>query len=230
HAAAARRGRDGPAGGRGGRGGGPGGGGIPGAVGSRAPPMPKRLVIVESPAKARTIAGYLGSDFVVESSVGHIRDLPDSAAEIPEQYKGESWARLGVNVEQGFEPLYVVDSDKKKKVAELKKELKDADELLLATDEDREGEAIAWHLLEVLQPKVPVRRMVFHEITREAIDRALEETREVDTRLVDAQESRRILDRLYGYEVSPVLWGKVMRGLSAVRVRPAAAPHALRRA
>jgi DNA topoisomerase-1 len=127
--------------------------------------VPKRLVIVESPAKARTIAGYLGPDFVVESSVGHIRDLPDSAAEIPEQYKGESWARLGVNVEQGFEPLYVVDSDKKKKVAELKKELKDADELLLATDEDREGEAIAWHLLEVLQPKVPVPPHGLHEIT-----------------------------------------------------------------
>src|SRR5262249_59653785 len=138
HAAAARRGRDGPAGGRGGRGGGPGGGGIPGAVGSRAPPMPKRLVIVESPAKARTIAGYLGSDFVVESSVGHIRDLPDSAAEIPERYKGESWARLGVNVEEGFEPLYVVDPDKKKTVAQLRKQLADADELLLATEEDRE--------------------------------------------------------------------------------------------
>ncbi len=184
--------------------------------------MPKRLVIVESPAKARTIAGYLGPDFVVESSIGHIRDLPDSAADIPEQFKGESWARLGVNVEQGFEPLYVVDSDKKKKVAELKKELKNADELLLATDEDREGEAIAWHLLEVLQPKVPVRRMVFHEITREAIERALGETREVDSRLVDAQESRRILDRLYGYEVSPVLWKKVMPRLSAGRVQSVA--------
>jgi len=184
--------------------------------------VPKRLVIVESPAKARTIAGYLGPDFVVESSVGHIRDLPDSAASIPEEFKGESWARLGVNVEQGFEPLYVVDADKKKKVAELKKELKDADELLLATDEDREGEAIAWHLLEVLQPKVPVRRMVFHEITREAIDRALGETRDVDVRLVDAQESRRILDRLYGYEVSPVLWKKVMPRLSAGRVQSVA--------
>ncbi len=184
--------------------------------------MPKRLVIVESPAKARTIAGYLGPDFVVESSVGHIRDLPDSAAAIPESLKGEAWARLGVNVEQDFEPLYVVDADKKKKVAELKKELKDADELLLATDEDREGEAIAWHLLEVLQPKVPVRRMVFHEITREAIERALGETRDVDTRLVDAQESRRILDRLYGYEVSPVLWKKVMPKLSAGRVQSVA--------
>ncbi len=190
--------------------------------GYRDAPMPKRLVIVESPAKARTISGYLGPDFVVESSVGHIRDLPDSAAEIPEKYKGESWARLGVDVEHGFEPLYVVDPDKKKTVAQLKKQLAGADELLLATDEDREGEAIAWHLLEVLQPKVPVRRMVFHEITRDAIEQALDETRDVDERLVDAQESRRILDRLYGYEVSPVLWKKVMRGLSAGRVQSVA--------
>ncbi len=184
--------------------------------------MSKRLVIVESPAKARTIAGYLGPEFVVESSVGHIRDLPDSAAEVPEKYKGEAWARLGVDVEHGFEPLYVVDPDKKKTVAQLRKQLADADELLLATDEDREGEAIAWHLLEVLQPKVPVRRMVFHEITRPAIEQALNETREVDDRLVDAQESRRILDRLYGYEVSPVLWKKVMPRLSAGRVQSVA--------
>jgi len=184
--------------------------------------MSKRLVIVESPAKARTIAGYLVPDFVVESSVGHIRDLPDSAAEIPEKYKGEPWARLGVDVEHDFEPLYVVDPDKKKTVAQLKKQLADADELLLATDEDREGEAIAWHLLQVLNPKVPTRRMVFHEITRDAIERALEETREVDDNLVDAQESRRILDRLYGYEVSPVLWKKIMRGLSAGRVQSVA--------
>jgi DNA topoisomerase-1 len=184
--------------------------------------MPKRLVIVESPAKARTIAGYLGPEFVVESSVGHIRDLPDSAAEVPEKYKGEPWARLGVDVEHGFEPLYVVDPDKKKTVAQLRKQLADADELLLATDEDREGEAIAWHLLEVLKPKVPARRMVFHEITRDAIERALDETRDVDERLVDAQESRRILDRLYGYEVSPVLWKKIMRGLSAGRVQSVA--------
>src|SRR5205807_5279963 len=190
--------------------------------GYRDAPMAKHLVIVESPAKARTIAGYLGPDFVVESSVGHIRDLPDSAAEIPEKYKGEAWARLGVDVEHGFEPLYVVDPDKKKTVAQLRKQLSDADELLLATDEDREGEAIAWHLLEVLKPKVPVRRMVFHEITRDAIERALDETREVDERLVDAQESRRILDRLYGYEVSPVLWKKIMRGLSAGRVQSVA--------
>jgi DNA topoisomerase I len=184
--------------------------------------VPKRLVIVESPAKARTISGYLGPEFVVESSVGHVRDLPDSAAEIPERYKGEPWARLGVDVERDFEPLYVVDPDKKKTVAALRKQLADADELLLATDEDREGEAIAWHLLEVLKPKVPARRMVFHEITRDAIERALEETREVDERLVDAQESRRILDRLYGYEVSPVLWKKIMRGLSAGRVQSVA--------
>jgi DNA topoisomerase-1 len=184
--------------------------------------VPKRLVIVESPAKARTIAGYLGPEFVVESSVGHIRDLPDSAAAIPEKYKGEPWARLGVDVEHGFEPLYVVDPDKKKTVAELRKQLADADELLLATDEDREGEAIAWHLLEVLKPKVPVRRMVFHEITRPAIEQALADTRDVDERLVDAQESRRILDRLYGYEVSPVLWKKVMPRLSAGRVQSVA--------
>jgi DNA topoisomerase-1 len=179
-------------------------------------------VIVESPAKARTIAGYLGDGFVVESSVGHIRDLPTRAAEIPERYRKEPWARLGVDVDNDFEPLYVVDSDKKRTVTQLRKQLAQADELLLATDEDREGEAIAWHLIEVLQPKVPVRRMVFHEITRDAISRALEETRQVDQRLVDAQETRRILDRLYGYEVSPVLWKKIMRGLSAGRVQSVA--------
>jgi DNA topoisomerase-1 len=184
--------------------------------------MSKKLVIVESPAKAKTIAGYLGKDYVVESSIGHIRDLPNRASEIPEKFKKETWARLGVDVENEFEPLYVVDSDKKGKVSDLKKLLKNADELLLATDEDREGEAIAWHLLEVLQPKVPVRRMVFHEITRDAIQKALGETREVDQRLVDAQETRRILDRLYGYEVSPVLWKKVMQGLSAGRVQSVA--------
>jgi DNA topoisomerase-1 len=182
----------------------------------------KRLVIVESPAKARTISAYLGDDFVVESSVGHIRDLPTSAKEIPDKFKKEPWARLGVDVEHGFEPLYVVDSDKKSKVTELRKRLAEAEELLLATDEDREGEAIAWHLLEVLKPKVPVRRMVFHEITRQAIERALEETRQIDERLVDAQETRRILDRLYGYEVSPVLWRKITSGLSAGRVQSVA--------
>src|SRR3989475_2304683 len=175
----------------------------------------KRLVIIESPAKARTIKGYLGDGFVVESSVGHIRDLPERAADIPEQYKKEKWARLGVDVEHDFQPLYIVDPDKKQKVSELKKLLAGADELLLATDEDREGEAIAWHLLEVLKPEVPVKRMVFHEITRDAIRHALEDTRAIDDRLVDAQETRRILDRLYGYEVSPVSWKKGMQGLPA---------------
>jgi DNA topoisomerase I len=181
-----------------------------------------KLVIVESPAKAKTIAGYLGKDFVVESSIGHVRDLPHNAAEIPAKYKAESWSRLGVDVDNGFQPLYVVDSRKKKVVSDLKAKLKNADELLLATDEDREGEAIAWHLREVLQPKVPVRRMVFHEITRPAIERALTETRDIDDDLVDAQETRRILDRLYGYEVSPVLWRKIMQGLSAGRVQSVA--------
>jgi len=181
-----------------------------------------KLVIVESPAKAKTIAGYLGKEFVVESSIGHVRDLPHNAAEIPAKYKSESWSRLGVDVDNGFQPLYVVDSRKKKVVSDLKAKLKHADELLLATDEDREGEAIAWHLREVLQPKVPVRRMVFHEITRPAIERALTETRDIDDDLVDAQETRRILDRLYGYEVSPVLWRKIMQGLSAGRVQSVA--------
>jgi DNA topoisomerase-1 len=182
----------------------------------------RRLVIVESPAKAKTIAGYLGPGYDVMSSVGHVRDLPERASEIPERYKKEPWARLGVDVESDFEPLYVVDSRKKNVVSDLKKRLKEADEVLLATDEDREGEAIAWHLCQVLKPSVPVRRMVFHEITRDAIQRALEETREIDDRLVDAQETRRILDRLYGYEVSPVLWKKVMQGLSAGRVQSVA--------
>jgi len=180
-----------------------------------------RLVIVESPAKARTISRYLGSDFVVESSVGHIRDLPEKGSEIPKEER-KRYGTLGVAVEDDFEPYYVVDDDKKGVVASLKKHLKNADVLLLATDEDREGEAIAWHLKEALKPKVPVRRMVFHEITKEAILRALDETREIDERLVDSQETRRILDRLYGYEVSPVLWKKVMRGLSAGRVQSVA--------
>jgi DNA topoisomerase-1 len=182
----------------------------------------RRLVIVESPAKAKTIAGYLGKDYMVESSIGHIRDLPHSAAEVPAAAKAEPWARLGVNVDHDFEPLYVVDPKKKSVVSDLRAKLKSANELLLATDEDREGEAIAWHLVEVLQPTVPVRRMVFHEITKPAIERALGETREIDDRLVDAQETRRILDRLYGYEVSPVLWRKVMKGLSAGRVQSVA--------
>jgi DNA topoisomerase I len=182
----------------------------------------RKLVIVESPAKAKTIAGYLGPEFDVASSIGHIRDLPERAADIPAQYKKEPWARLGVDVERDFAPLYVVDREKKDRVAELKKRLKDADELYLATDEDREGEAIAWHLCQVLQPKVPVRRMVFHEITRPAIEDALDQTRGIDERLVDAQETRRILDRLYGYEVSPVLWKKITQGLSAGRVQSVA--------
>jgi DNA topoisomerase-1 len=182
----------------------------------------RKLVIVESPAKAKTIAGYLGPDFEVASSIGHVRDLPERAADVPAKYKKESWARLGVDVENDFAPLYVVDRGKKDRVAELKKKLKDADALYLATDEDREGEAIAWHLCQVLQPKVPVRRMVFHEITRHAIEDALEETRDIDERLVDAQETRRILDRLFGYEVSPVLWKKITQGLSAGRVQSVA--------
>jgi DNA topoisomerase I len=181
-----------------------------------------KLVIVESPSKARTIAGYLGPGYVVESSVGHIRDMPDSAAEIPAKYRSEPWARLGVNVDQNFEPLYVVHSDKRQQVAKLKSLLKDADELLLATDEDREGEAIAWHLLEELKPKVPHSRMVFHEITPEAIARAIANPRQVDEGLVDAYQARRVLDRLYGYEVSPVLWKKVMPKLSAGRVQSVA--------
>jgi DNA topoisomerase I len=182
----------------------------------------KALVIVESPAKARTIGGMLGPDFIVESSIGHIRDLPRGADEVPAAYKGESWARLGVDVDNGFKPLYVVSSPKKSVVANLKKLLKGADELYLATDEDREGESIAWHLSEVLSPTVPVKRMVFHEITPAAIARAVDEWRDLDRRLVDAQEARRILDRLYGYEVSPVLWRKVMPRLSAGRVQSVA--------
>ncbi len=180
------------------------------------------LVIVESPSKARTIAGYLGRGYVVESSVGHIRDMPDSAAEIPAKYRTEPWARLGVNVDDNFAPLYVVQSGKRQQVSKLKSLLKDADELLLATDEDREGEAIAWHLVEELKPKVPTHRMVFHEITPEAISRAIASPREVDQGLVDAYQARRVLDRLYGYEVSPVLWKKVMPKLSAGRVQSVA--------
>src|SRR5690349_17338774 len=181
----------------------------------------RKLVIVESPAKAKTIGGYLGKDWDVEASVGHIRDIP-TPSEMPAEIKKGPFGRFGVDVDNGFEAYYVVDSDKKKKVSELKKALKNADELYLATDEDREGEAIAWHLLEVLQPKVPVKRMVFHEITKDAIEAARNNPRELDTALVDAQETRRILDRLYGYEVSPVLWRKVGPGLSAGRVQSAA--------
>jgi DNA topoisomerase-1 len=182
----------------------------------------RRLVIVESPTKARKIAGYLGSNYVVESSRGHIRDLPRNAADVPAKYKSEPWARLGVNVDDNFEPLYIVSPDKKATVTELKDLLKGVDELYLATDGDREGEAIAWHLLETLKPRVPVKRMVFHEITEPAIRAAAENPRDLDIDLVDAQETRRILDRLYGYEVSPVLWKKVAPKLSAGRVQSVA--------
>ncbi|HPU13589.1 MAG TPA: type I DNA topoisomerase [Aeromicrobium sp.] len=180
------------------------------------------LVIVESPNKVRSIQAYLGDDYVVDSSVGHIRDLPKGADQVPAKYKGEPWARLGVDVDNGFEPVYVVPADKKAQITKLKKLLKDADELVLATDEDREGEAIAWHLYDELKPKVPVKRIAFNEITKEAISRAIANPREIDQDLVDAQETRRILDRLYGYEVSPVLWKKVMTGLSAGRVQSVA--------
>ena len=182
----------------------------------------RRLVIVESPTKARTIAGYLGKGYVVESSIGHIRDMPGSAADIPDKLRKEPWARLGVNIDADFEPLYVVNADKRQQVSKLKKLLKDADELLLATDEDREGEAIAWHLVQELKPKVPAKRMVFHEITPEAIAAAVASPREMDDGLVEAYQTRRVLDRLYGYEVSPVLWKKVMPQLSAGRVQSVA--------
>jgi len=181
-----------------------------------------KLVIVESPAKARTIGGYLGKGYVVESSIGHIRDLPNSAADTPAKIKDKPWGRLAVDVDNDFTPYYVVPRDKKSHITKLKSLLKDADELFLATDEDREGEAIAWHLLDELKPKVPVKRMVFHEITKPAILEAAENPRDIDMDLVEAQEARRILDRLYGYEVSPVLWRKVMSGLSAGRVQSVA--------
>lgn len=180
-----------------------------------------KLVIVESPAKARTIEKYLGSGYVVQASIGHIRDLPQPS-ELPSELKKGDYAKFAVDINHDFKPYYVVSPDKKKLVTQLKKELKTAQELYLATDEDREGEAIAWHLLEVLKPKVPVKRMVFHEITKEAIQRALENTRDIDLNLVEAQETRRILDRLVGYEVSPLLWRKVSRGLSAGRVQSVA--------
>ena len=184
--------------------------------------MPKPLVIVESPAKAKTIARFLGSGYLVESSIGHIRDLPRSAAEVPAAYKSEPWSRLGVDVDNDFKPLYVVAREKQDQVRKLRALLREASELYLATDEDREGESIAWHLLEVLSPQVPVKRMVFHEITPAAIEHAIDHPRHLDRRLVDAQEARRILDRLYGYELSPVLWKKVMQGLSAGRVQSVA--------
>ncbi|HET9778646.1 MAG TPA: type I DNA topoisomerase, partial [Propionibacteriaceae bacterium] len=182
----------------------------------------RRLVIVESPTKANKIASFLGDGYIVESSRGHIRDLPTGAAEIPAKYKGEKWARTGVNVDNGFEPIYVVNPDKRATIRTLKQALAGADELLLATDGDREGEAIAWHLMQELKPKVPAKRMVFHEITQAAIAEAVANPRDLDEDLVDAQETRRLLDRLYGYEVSPVLWKKVMPRLSAGRVQSVA--------
>ncbi len=183
--------------------------------------MPKNLVIVESPAKAKTISQYLGADYTVESSVGHIRDLPGSAKEVPEEFKKKKWGRLGVNVENDFEPIYVENPGRKEQIRNLKNLMKSAERLYLATDEDREGEAIAWHLLEVLKPpkNMEVYRMVFHEITKEAIQQAVDSPREIDRNLVNAQEARRILDRLYGYEVSPVLWRKIASRLSAGRVQ-----------
>ncbi len=184
--------------------------------------MGNTLVIVESPTKAKTIGKFLGSDYTVTSSYGHVRDLPNNASEIPEKVKKEEWARLGVNVNHEFEPLYVIPDSKKKRVQELKSLMKDADLLLLATDEDREGESISWHLLEVLQPKIPVKRLVFHEITKEAIKHALESARDVDMSLVRAQETRRVIDRLFGYSVSPLLWKKMKPKLSAGRVQSVA--------
>ncbi|GHT28635.1 DNA topoisomerase 1 [Planctomycetales bacterium] len=180
------------------------------------------LVIVESPAKARTIGAYLGKDYKVEASIGHIRDLPSSAKEVPAKYKKEKWGRLGVNVEDKFQPVYVVPDDKKKHIKRLSDLISDASEVYLATDEDREGEAISWHLLETLKPKVPYKRLVFHEITKRAIQEALSSPRDIDNDLVQAQETRRIVDRLYGYEVSPLLWYKVRPKLSAGRVQSVA--------
>src|SRR6188508_347287 len=184
--------------------------------------MAKPLVIVESPAKAKTLSRFLGSKYRVEASFGHIRDLPESAAEVPKEIKEKEWGRLGVDVDQDFKPYYVVPNDKKKQVAHLKVALKEASELLLATDPDREGESISWHLAQVLKPRVPVRRIVFHEITEEAVKEALDNPGDVNENLVRAQESRRILDRLYGYTLSPVLWKKVQTGLSAGRVQSVA--------
>ncbi len=184
--------------------------------------MENKLVIVESPTKARTIEKFLGQGFTVVSCYGHIRDLPQSAAEIPADIKKQPWSRLGINVDDQFKPLYIVPDQKKKRVNELKSLMKTATELLLATDEDREGESISWHLLEVLNPKIPVKRLVFHEITKEAIFDALKNTRELDLNLVRAQETRRVIDRLYGYTVSPLLWKKVAPRLSAGRVQSVA--------
>jgi DNA topoisomerase-1 len=186
------------------------------------PEMSKRLVIVESPTKARTIEKFLGKDFEVLASYGHVRDLPNNAAEIPAAVKKEKWSRLGINIDQDFEPLYIVPETKEKRVTELKRAIKDASEVYLATDEDREGESISWHLLEVLKPKIPVKRLVFHEITKKAIEESLAQARDIDENLVRAQETRRIIDRLYGYSVSPLLWKKMVPRLSAGRVQSVA--------
>lgn len=182
----------------------------------------RALVIVESPTKAKTIRKFLGEEYVVEASMGHIRDLPSNAQEIPNEYRKASWARLGINIDENFEPIYVVSSDKQKKVSELQDLLKNCEALYLATDEDREGESIGWHLMEVLKPKVPTYRMVFHEITKSAIEKAIENPRQLDLGLVQAQEARRVTDRLVGYVVSPLLWKKIAKNLSAGRVQSAA--------
>src|SRR3954468_18262755 len=184
--------------------------------------MAKTLVIVESPTKARTLGRFLGDRYQVESSYGHVRDLPESASQVPEEIRKKKWGRLGVDTDGDFKPYYVVPDDKRKRVNELKIALKGASDVMLATDPDREGESISWHLLQVLKPKVPVKRIVFHEITKKAIDQAVKDAHDVDDNLVRAQESRRILDRLYGYSVSPVLWKKVQTGLSAGRVQSVA--------
>src|ERR1700752_108443 len=182
----------------------------------------KPLVMVGSPAKEKTLGRFLGNKYRVEASYGHIRDVPESASDVPKEIKAKDWGRLGVDVEQDFTPYYVVPADKRKQVTHLKTAVKDASELLLATDPDREGESISWHLTQVLKPRIPVRRIVFHEITEDAVKEALDHPGDVNENLVRAQESRRILDRLYGYTLSPVLWKNVQTGLSAGRVQSVA--------
>src|SRR5215467_955887 len=184
--------------------------------------MAKTLVIVESPAKARTIERILKQGYEVRASYGHVRDLPESADQVPDEIRKKKWGRLGVDTDGDFKPYYVIPADKRKHVQALKSALKDASQVLLATDPDREGESISWHLKQILKPRVPVKRIVFHEVTKEAIDEAIQDPHDVDDNLVRAQESRRILDRLYGYTVSPVLWKKVQTGLSAGRVQSVA--------